>query len=267
MSTQVGRVARYEWTRAVTLRSTWIIAASAVVASAGVAWMLSNAAVTGGFNSPRSAWLAVLSQGATTSMPLISGFAIGLVGVFGWAEDITADGATATLTTLTSRPIVATARFVAVAITAMVIGAACQAAVVGVGLLQLGVHGLSAATIIDQSLRVLGYDTALTLLSGSMCVIFRSASVSIFVLLLAPWLIEPVVVSIVYLTPAFQNHVEMVKYLPFAAMSDVLTSDPAGYIGPPRLELVGAILETLSLAVLAPTVAGAVFVKRSPLRT
>jgi len=262
------RTARYEWWRLMTLRSTFAIAGVALAVSSVVSLLIATAAVEGNVGGPGQIWVALLSQGAALSMPFITGYVIALVGVYGWAEEVTGDAIATTFTTLPGRTVVTVGRFTTVALASAALASACCVAVTVVGGFRVGWDWtvITSNQAIEQCLRTVAYSVSLALLAGALCVLFRSHTVAVFTILLVPWLVEPVITAIVFILPGLQEHTGLLRFLPFAAAADVLTDPTLGsYVGPPRLEFPTAVVELIAIVTVMVTLAGIAFVRRDPL--
>lgn len=119
-----------------------------------------------------------------------------------------------------------------------------------------------------KAVRVIAYSVALALIAGAVCVLLRSPIVAAFVLLLVPLLLEPVIGELFLIVPFLQPHLELVRFLPFQAMNDMLANDTftGGFeIGPPRLQLASATAETTVFTAALVVTSTAVFCRRDPL--
>lgn len=267
----IARAARYEVVRLSSLRSTWMIAAAALLLTGVVSGLLAYSAAHdsgGGFVTPRQAWPVVIAQGAPLGAPLAVGFVGALYGLQGWAEDAAGGMATTTLTTFRRRTPVAVARFAAITLaSALLAGAACLVAT-ATGLVFLGPAHLHLGELAIKSVRVIVYAIALAVIAGSLCVLLRSAMLAAFALLLLPWLIEPLISELFFVVPFLQPHIDLLRFLPFRAMGDMLADATftGGFeLGPPHLGLSGATAESAAFSAILALLATVAFCVRDPL--
>lgn len=268
------RLVRYEWRRLGSLRSTWLIAGAALLLTALVSGLLAYSAVhntDSGFHAPRNAWAVVISQGASLGAPLAVGFLGALYGLQGWAEEVTGGMAATTLTTFPRRIPVALARFVSIATASAVLTVAACVVAAAAGLVFLGAAHTSGhlGLIAVKSVRVIAYSTALAVIAGALCVLLRSPMVAAFVLLLVPWLLEPLITELFFIVPFLQPHIDLLQYLPFRALSDMAAdyTFTGGFeIGPPHLALADATAESAAFTTALALLAAIVFWRRDPLK-
>ncbi|MCD0445727.1 hypothetical protein LO763_19140 [Glycomyces sp. A-F 0318] len=220
----------YEWTRLLTLRSTWWIAAVAVAATAVVTW--GYASVTVGVGdlglAVGSAEAVVMVIGRSSFAPL----AAGLIGVLAVGAEYRHRTLRTTALVTPDRTAALTAKAVTVACFAIAIGAAGLAASWAVGAATLAGRidlaapaGLLVGFHAAHLLQVAGW----ALIGLAVTVAARSQVIGLAVIVLVPNVVEPLFGSIGTLSG--QDWLARVgAYLPFSAgqaMTDIAGSTPA----------------------------------------
>lgn len=142
-------------------------------------------------------------------------------------------------------------------------------AVVGAIVLGWSVAHPYLVEVLVKTVRIDAYTATLAVVAGSLTLLLRSATIAVFVLLLVPWLIEPVIVEVFYVLPQLRGHTECLPYLPFQAMHSMLISRtiPVGniVIGPSGLRLLPATGESMLIVAALVAASTTVFRYRDPI--
>ena len=262
-------VLRYEWVRITTIRSTWLITASALVLSFGFSWLIGyGIASEGEAGGLLASSAAVITQGASTGFaPVLVAYLMGLIGVFSMGHEYRHGMIRATLTAAPRRWQVLVAKVVLVLGWSLVVAVLCLALGVLAGQLTVGDLGFTF-TGGDMPRVMLGYLLYVMLFTvGGLAIaaVVRSQAAALGLLLLIPLVIENVLRLVITLPAAFDDIEWVVRYFPFDAGTRMLVLFPlneGGPIGPPPLGPVpgGATYAVFTAVLLAA--GGLLFARR-----
>lgn len=253
---------RYEWTRMVTLRSTWWISGMAVLVGSGftfVVWMFVRLNAAGDLegelrgDGARFYYNAAMTQFSNIDpMFYLVTYAVAILGILAWGHEYRHGMIRATLTAVPRREAVFAAKF-------LVIGAWVSAVVVVSCVLSLlfalmWFSGLDAEIDWLYLLGAVGkrvvYTVMVTWLVMAATVLIRHQTFSLVLLYLWPLGIESLlrIISLIF-TPLFGDAAsEATRFMPFNAagriMQDVSMTDPLAGIRD-NLDLFGSPLSPL----------------------
>jgi ABC-type transport system involved in multi-copper enzyme maturation permease subunit len=216
----------YEWTRIRTIRSTYWLTGGAllfcVLVAIAVSWAMRNAIGTAdgpsGADLPEiGAWLG--TQFARAGAPHFVAYLLAMIGVLSWGHEYRHGMIRATMTSLTSRSAVWTAKYVvAVAWIAVTVAVGYLLAVC-IGWLFLSGKGIE----LFQTTTFVGLGRAVlsTVLLASLAMAFtglvRNQTAALVTLFLWPLAIENIITLIFFIVPGLRDHAELTRFLPFAA--------------------------------------------------
>jgi ABC-2 type transport system permease protein len=242
---------RYEWTRIVTIRSTYwltgLALAFALAVAVAVSWgFASEIGDPGGPSdldiSELGPWLG--TQFARGGAPHFLGFLLAMVGILAWGHEYRHGMVRATLTTLSSRTIVWAAKYLVVVVWVAVAVTACFFAAIFVGWLFLhdyAVDLVNAGTYEAWGRTVL-YTVLLACLAMAFTGLVRNQTAALVLLFLWPLAIENVITLIFFLVPGLRDHADLTRFLPFSAggrihndsvfsVGDTLFGNPMTWVG------------------------------------
>lgn len=244
----MNRAFAYEWARIRTLRSTWWLTGLTVVLGVGISTLFSWA-VHHDFSQGRGdlADVDVLGQIATTQLaasgaiPSVVCFVLAILGIFAWGHEYRHGMVRASLTALSSRGALWTAKYVVVGAWVAVVAAVTLvlSALVSDVFLHEWIDVLSARTVEVIGWQVL-YGVVLVWLAMAFTSITRSQAFALTSIFLWPFLIENLLMVFFRLVPQLRDDVDLLRFRPFAAgarMVDVISGadstfgDPLSHLG------------------------------------
>lgn len=246
------RALAYEWTRIRTLRSTWWLTGLAFVLGVGIStlfsWALLDDFRKGGvpISDVDGLGAIVTTQlAASGAIPSVLCFVLAIIGIFSWGHEYRHGMIRASLTALTSRPALWTAKFLVVgawvAVTALV--TLVVSGLVGTLFLSDYITVLNAETWQVIGRQVL-YGVILTWLAMAFTSITRSQAFALTSVFLWPFLIENLFGVFFRLVPNLRDDVELLRFRPFnagARLVDVL-GDPTSTFSDPLSATGGLII-------------------------
>jgi ABC-2 type transport system permease protein len=231
----VSDALRYEWTRLVTLRSTWWLTGLAAVIGVGVGVLISVALRAdlsngGGPTGEERVLLsrAIVSQGASIFVPYLVGYVAAMIGVFAWGHEYRHGMIRATLTAVPDRFAVWAAKYVVVALWVTAMAAVISVASMLVGALILSGTGVDVLTAGGwrMAVRCAAYTLVLTWLVTAFTAVVRQQVVALVLMFLWPFLLENVVSGVVTGIPWLsERFAGAVRFLPFDAGSRMIREE------------------------------------------
>ncbi len=259
---------RYEWVRLRTLRSTWWIAALAVLVPAGLVALLAiNVSINDfeGFEDVVTA--VVLTQGAVLGPPLLVAYVTALVGVFAFGHEYRHGMIRATLTTVPRRGHVLTAKVLVTAVAVALMSLVSMLVGLALGLLLSGgLVDAGAATTWQVIGGVVAYCTLFALTGLALAAIFRNQIAALVLVLLAPTVVEQIIAAVLIIPDALNSLEFLTRYLPYDAGSQLYKPSNVinlgSFLGPePLSPLAGGLVLLIFTGVLL-AVAYALFTER-----
>jgi ABC-type transport system involved in multi-copper enzyme maturation permease subunit len=233
---------RYEWTRIVTLRSTWWLTAVAALIGIGVAVLISVALRAdlsngGGPTAEERRLLAraIVSQGASVFVPYLVAYVAAMIGVFAWGHEYRHGMVRATLTAVPDRIAVWTAKYVVVGVWVAVLAAVISLASMLLGAAILSGSGVDVLTAAGGRMvvRCAAYTLVLTWLVTAFTAVVRQQVVALVLMFLWPFLLENVVSGVVTGIPWLRDHFAgAVRFLPFDAGQRMIREQDGVFAGP-----------------------------------
>jgi ABC-type transport system involved in multi-copper enzyme maturation permease subunit len=230
---------RYEWTRIITLRSTWWITIGAVVAGTGLTFLVcmglrlsSSSDLTGSVSEDESREIleAMMTQFSNYDpMFYLVTYVVVIIGVLAWGHEYRHGMIRATLIALPQRWSVWSAKFLVVGawVTAVVV-ATCFASLV-VALLWFA--GLGIDVDLPAMLAATGrravYTVLVTWLVMSLTILVRHQTFALVAVYLWPMGVETLIKGIAYL-PIFDDFRDATRFLPFNAAGRIMQRVPEG---------------------------------------
>ncbi|MCX3290420.1 hypothetical protein OR263_27540 [Streptomyces sp. NEAU-H22] len=217
---------RFEWTRLRTLRSTYWMVGSGLVASAVIPLVLG----LGASDEPLHADAVNLSVngGASFVIPFLAVF-MAVVGIFATGHEYRHGTIQPTLTALPQRSRLLLAKILTVtALTAVatLVSIAINATLV---LVFWGeVPGLFDDPVRSALLGYLAYNLIYALTGLGLGLLFRGVPSALVVIFLMPLIIETLIVGLT-MVPALQWLAPAVKFLPFTAGEELMLTSPANF--------------------------------------
>lgn len=218
---------RYEWTRLLTLRSTWWLSGIAALLGCGVALLIAQAfsSEISGNGGPTGDDLrmlpgAVASDGASVFVPYLLAFVVAMVGIFAWGHEYRHGMVRATLTAVPDRVAVWAAKFIVVGVWVSVLTAAVGTVSLLLGALVLSGSGVDVVSADGWGMvgRCTAYTLLLTWVVSAFTAVVRQQVVALVLMFLWPFVIENVITGIVLGVPALnERFAGAVRFLPFDA--------------------------------------------------
>lgn len=206
---------RFEWVRIHTLRSTYWLIAAALLLNIVVAFAVALAARDKTLTH-EIIGVVVTGGGPESPVPFAAIF-LAVIGVFATGHEYRYGTIQPTLTTVPGRSVLLTAKLAVLGVTALVVAAVSLLADIVVALTVWGeVPGLTDWPL-DAALP--GYLVLVvlwTVLGAALGQLFRGVPSALVVILVAPLVIEQVIVSLSYVPP-LSWLAPAVKFLPFSA--------------------------------------------------
>ena len=217
---------RYEWTRIITIRSTYwltgLALAFAVGVSVAIAWGFASTIGDPGGPTDQDItelgpWLG--TQFARGGAPHVLGFLLAMIGILAWGHEYRHGMVRATLTTLSSRTAVWFAKYVVVLVWVSVAVTACFYASIFVGWLFLRDYAVDLvnASTYEAWARAVLYAVLLACLAMAFTGLVRNQTAALVLLFLWPLAIENVITLVFFLVPGLRDHSELTRFLPFTA--------------------------------------------------
>lgn len=211
---------RFEWVRIHTLRSTYLLVATAIVVNLTVA-LVAAVMTRHEAHSTDAAGVILTGGGPAAAMPFAALF-LAAVGVLATGHEYRYGTIQPTLTTVPRRSMLLAAKFVSVAGTALAVTAV--SVLVNIAVLRLvwgEVPGLSSAPL---NAVVPGYFLLMVLwavLGAGLALLFRSVPAAMIVLLVVPLVVEQLISNLSFV-PAVHWLARVVPFLPFTAGQQLL---------------------------------------------
>ena len=221
---------RYEWTRLLTIRSTYwlIIGTLGLYFAATLLVAMITDSVQGSSAGGGQADAAIITLGASTGFaPLMMAYILGVIGVFSMGHEYRHQMIRTTLTSVPNRAALVAAKVLTVA----VVAALASMAAMMIGYLNASLVG-GRDIVFDDELRGLIFGamiyTALFALAGlAFAGLVRNQAGAIVLLLAMPIVIEPIVRTILLIKAATSGDPgaigTLAKYLPFEAGGKLYT--------------------------------------------
>ncbi|MDA1362704.1 hypothetical protein O1R50_23995 [Glycomyces luteolus] len=217
---------RFEWTRLRTLRSTYWMVGSGLVASAAIPLTLGIAAGSEPLNAD-SVNLG-LNGGASFVIPFLAVF-MAVVGIFATGHEYRHGTIQPTLTALPQRSRLILAKILTVAgltaavtLVSIAINATLMLALWG------GVPGLFDDPVRSALLGYVAYNVVYTLVGLGLGLLFRGVPSALVVIFLMPLIIETLFVGLT-MVPALDWLAPVVRFLPFTAGSELMLTSAAEF--------------------------------------
>lgn len=201
----------------------------------------------------RLRWAAVVTQGGVLGWPPLFAFFLALLGVLLWAQDAGGESSYVAYSSFPDRWRTALVRsaLLTAASAALAVSVAALAAVIGWLCFDLGPPSGHLSLIGTKALWTVVCGVAFAHLGAVLCVVSRSPLIATALLLVIPWVLEPVVVELGNLVAGLAWLAPALRFLPFRVAGDV--------VGSPELEStawsVGGQLAPLPAAVTAVVLA------------
>ncbi|MCH7233137.1 hypothetical protein L0U85_20085 [Glycomyces sp. L485] len=217
---------RYEWTRLRTLRSTYWMVGSGLVVAASIPVILGLAAS----DEPLDAMAVAVgvNGGATFGIPFLAVF-MAIIGIFATGHEYRHGTIQPTLTALPQRSRLILAKIMTVTTltaAATLVSIAINASVM---LAFWGeVPGLFDDPVRSALLGYLAYNLIYMLVGLGLGLLFRGVPSALVVIFLMPLIIESVIVGLT-MVPALDWLVQVVKFLPFTAGTQLMLTGPADF--------------------------------------
>jgi ABC-2 type transport system permease protein len=235
---------RYEMARLRTIRSTWVLAAFALVLTGLLAWPVSYGSREESLGLV--GWEQILSSVPSFLTPLLCS----IVGVLAFGHEYRHGTIRPTLTAVPRRMPVFLAKVITCAVFTVIVAVLAVAVTIAVARLVLGSEGSYSLTSGDGMRIILGfiaYCVINTTLALALTALLRNQVAAIVILLVWPLVVETIIVVLLQLD-VFDSIDGISPYLPYQAGGQLYAS---------RLQDVGDTL--LGRAGLSPTEGGLVF--------
>jgi ABC-2 type transport system permease protein len=206
---------RYEWVRIRTLRSSWVLAISALLTSAVISWLLAqfdfrDTEITA------ASWADSLAAGPTAFAPLL----MSLVGIFTFGHEYRHGLIRPTLTAVPRRSVLIAAKIIIVGVLAGIVTIINFVVSLGLHILLLGDQLGSVSSWGSPVPRVFVGAVLLTviwsLIGLALAGLLRNVPGSIVLILVWPLVVEPLLLSLTVID-ALKSLRGIVVYLPFIA--------------------------------------------------
>jgi hypothetical protein len=206
------------------LRGNRVLVVTVVVAAALISSLTAASSLVTDSDTSAEAWSLLATQGATMGAPPLCGYLIGLTGILAWSEEVSGEASMVTPLGVPRRWKAFVARNLSVvAVAVMLATATCLISIAcGLAFTDLDLSSPVGRLLVVKWLRLSTFCALLSLIAGATTILVRSAVIAAFVLLLLPWVVEPLIVQIVVIVPALGSLIPCLSYLPFAALGDVL---------------------------------------------
>jgi ABC-type transport system involved in multi-copper enzyme maturation permease subunit len=265
---------RYEWVRIRTIRSTYwltgLALAFSIAVAVAVAWAMR--AAIGTEDAPSSEDLAEVggwlgTQFARAGAPYFAAYLLAMIGILSWGHEYRHGMVRATLTSLTSRVAVWSAKYVVATVWVAATVAVGFVLSVLVGWLFLSGEGVDLwnATTYAALGRAVLWTVLLTVLAMAFTALVRNQTAALVLLFLWPLAIENVVTLIFFLVPGLRDHSDLTRFLPFSAGSRINTDSrfaPGETLFGQPLTWVGGLLVFGGLTLVLTALSLALFRRR-----
>lgn len=226
---------RFEWTRLLTLRSTYWLIGLGLLVTTGIAVLLGIAAR----NEPLDAEILsiALNGGAGFGLPFLAVF-MAIIGIFACGHEYRHGTIQPTLTSLPQRNRLILAKLLVVVTTTIVVTAVSMAINLGVVYIVWGeAPGLFEDPLGTALIGYALYTLIYVLVGFGLGLLFRGVPSALVVIFLMPLIIESLILGLAFI-PALDWLVPVVKFLPFTSGARLMELAPP-FFGPsaPDFEL------------------------------